>query len=146
MREGGSGWVIQGVLSRASFRRRPLSGQKSFTVLSLHINHNYAKKRGIGKNLLSLRTVMLDEKVDLVGDDCNGAAWRRTTSVSALSIIEEAFADCDLPLLPGPTPLWGPEPVLGTWSDVCVGGNTVHFPFSTKLWASGRPIRAAITK
>ena len=71
---------------------------------------------------------MLVEKVDLVI-----GAWRRTTSVSALSIIEEAFADCDLPLLPGPTPLWGPEPVLGTWSDVCVGGNAVHIPFSTKL-------------
>ena len=34
--EGEQGWVMQGVLSRASFRRPPLSGQKTFTVLSLH--------------------------------------------------------------------------------------------------------------
>ena len=38
--EGESGWVI--------------SGPKSFTVLSLHINNNCAKKRGIGKKLLSI--------------------------------------------------------------------------------------------
>ena len=60
--EGESGWVLQGVLSRASFRRQPLSGQKTFTVLSLHVSNNYAKKRGIGKKLiLTIRAVMLDE-------------------------------------------------------------------------------------
>ena len=42
--EGDQGWVLQGVLSRASFRRPPLSGQKRFTVLSLHITNIYAKK------------------------------------------------------------------------------------------------------
>ena len=73
--EGDSGWVLQGVLSRASLR--PLSGQKTFTVLSLHIINIYAKKRGIGKNLvLSVRAVMLGEQVDLVAGDLNGAAWR----------------------------------------------------------------------
>ena len=35
--EGEQGWVMQGVLSRASFRRPPNSGQVTFTVLSLHI-------------------------------------------------------------------------------------------------------------
>ena len=108
VREGETGWVIQGVLARASFRRQPPSGQRSFTVLSLHISNNYAQKRGIGKKLfLTKRAVMLDGKVDLVAGDFNGAAWRRTTSASPLSIIEEAFADGDLPLPPGPTPLWG---------------------------------------
>ena len=105
VREGDSGWVTQGVLSRASFRRRPPSSQKSFTVTSLQINNYYAKKRGIGKKLLlTIRAVMLDKKVDLVAGDFNAAAWRRTTCASALSIIEEAFADCDLPLPPGPSP------------------------------------------
>ena len=42
--ELGQGWVLQGVLSRASFRRPPLSGQKTFTVLSLHTTNIYAKK------------------------------------------------------------------------------------------------------
>ena len=51
---------LQGVLSRASFRRQPLSGQKTFTVLSLHVSNIYAKKRGIGKKLiLTIRAVML---------------------------------------------------------------------------------------
>ena len=61
--EGNSGWVLQGVLSRASFRRQPLSGQKTFTVLSLHISNIYAEKRGIGKKLiLTILAVMLNEK------------------------------------------------------------------------------------
>ena len=67
----------------------------------------YAKKRGIGKKLiLTIRAVMLHEKVDLVAGDFNGAAWRRDNS-NFFSIIEEVFADCALPMPPGPTPLWG---------------------------------------
>ena len=42
--EGEQGWVLQGVLSRASFRRSPVGGQKSFAVLSLHISNIYAEK------------------------------------------------------------------------------------------------------
>ena len=45
--EGDSGWVLQGVLSRACFRRQPPNGQKTFTVLSLHVSNIYDKKRGI---------------------------------------------------------------------------------------------------
>ena len=37
--EGEHGWVLQGVLSSASFRRTAASGQKVFTVLSLHISN-----------------------------------------------------------------------------------------------------------
>ena len=48
--EGDQGWVLQGVLSRASFRRPPLSGQKAFTVLSLHISNIYAKNVVLGKS------------------------------------------------------------------------------------------------
>ena len=47
--EGDQGWVMQGVLSRASFRRPPLSGQKTFTVLSLQISNIYTKKTGYCK-------------------------------------------------------------------------------------------------
>ena len=47
-------------------------------MMSLHINSQYAKKRGFGKNLLlAVRTVMLQERVDMVAGDFNGAAWRR---------------------------------------------------------------------
>ena len=50
--EGEQGWVLQGVLSRASFRRAAVGGQKFFTVLSLHISNIYAKKKGIAKKLI----------------------------------------------------------------------------------------------
>ena len=41
----GPGWVLQRVLSRASFRRPPLSGHKKFTVLSLHKAISRPKKK-----------------------------------------------------------------------------------------------------
>ena len=73
--EGEQGWVLQGVLSRASFRRAAVSGQKFFTVLSLHISNIYAKKKGIAKKLiLTLRAIMTSQEVDLVAGDFNGTA------------------------------------------------------------------------
>ena len=66
---------MQGVLSRASFRRSPVSGQEYFTVLSLHISNIYAKKKGIAKKLiLTLRAIMISQEVDLVAGDFNGSA------------------------------------------------------------------------
>ena len=84
--EGDPGWVLQGVLSRASFRRRPLGGQKTFTVLSLHIGNIYARKRGIAKELiLTIRAVMLGQHIDLVAGEIStgqrGGATMETTSV-----------------------------------------------------------------
>ena len=70
------------------------TAKKSFTVLSLHVSNIYAKKRGIGRKLiLTIRAVMLDEKVDLVAGDFDGAAWR-CDNRNNVSTIEEAFADC----------------------------------------------------
>ena len=112
-------FILQSVLPRASFRRQPPRGQKTSTVLSLHISNVCAKKRGIGKKLiLKIRAVILDEKVDLVAGDFNGAAWRRDNS-NNISIIEDAFADCALPMPPGPTPLWRPRSIPGSWAGVC---------------------------
>ena len=66
---------MQGVLSRASFRRPPVSGQVTFTVLSLHISNIYAKKKGIAKKLIqTLRAIMISQEVDLVAGDFNGTA------------------------------------------------------------------------
>ena len=104
--EGEQGWVLQGVLSRAIFRRPPVSGQKYFTVLSLHISNIYAKKKGIAKKLiLTLRAVMISQEVDLVAGDFNGTAWRYRGKDN-LSCIDEAFMDSILPTPPGSTPLW----------------------------------------
>ena len=85
--------------------------------MSLHTNNKYAKKRGIRKKLpLTTRAATLDEQLDLVAVDFNGAAWRRTTNANNVRIIEDCdFADASWPHLP----LWGPGAVPGTWSDVC---------------------------
>ena len=105
--EGEQGWVLQGVLSRASFRRAAVSGQKFFTVLSLHISNIYAKKKGIPKKLIqTLRAIMISPEVVLVAGDFNGTAWR-CRSRDNLSTVDETFTDCALPTPPGPTPLWG---------------------------------------
>ena len=64
---------------------------------------------------------MPQEHVDMVAGDFNSAAWRRQSGSDPrpISTIEEAFANTNLPVPPGPTPLWGPGGVPGEWSDVC---------------------------
>ena len=64
VKEGESGWCYK------VFRRQPRNGQKFFTVMSLHINSNYAKKRGIGKKLLlTIRAALLETSTELLGAD-----------------------------------------------------------------------------
>ena len=117
--EGEQGWVLQGVLSRAIFRRQPVSGQKYFAVLSLHISNIYAKKKGIAKKLiLTLRAIMISQDVDLVAGDFNGTAWRHHGKDN-LCTVDEAFMDSILPTPPGPTPLRGIGSIPKNWADVC---------------------------
>ena len=117
--EGEHGWVLQGVVSRASFRRAAASGQTVFTVLSLHINNVFAKKRGIAKKLIqSIRALMISQNIDLVAGDFNGAAWR-CRSRDNLRTIDEVFSDCALRTPPGLTPLWSPGSIPNNWADVC---------------------------
>ena len=127
--EGGQGWVLQGVLSRASFRRSRLSGQKTFTFLSLHINNIYAKKRGIGKKLI-LTSRDAWRTCGPGAGDFNGATWR-CTNRNNISTIEEAFADCALPTPPGSTPLWRPGWIPVCWADVC---GFLEPPESDRYW------------
>ena len=55
---------MQGVLTPASFRRPPVSGQETLTVCSLHISYIYAKKKGIVKKLiLALHAIMITQKL-----------------------------------------------------------------------------------
>ena len=117
--EGEQGWVLQGVLSCASFRRAAASGQKLFTVLSPRTSNIYAKKKGIAKKLIqTLRAMMMSREVDLVAGDFNGTAWR-CRSRDNHSTIDEAFPDYALPAPPGPTPLWWSGSIPNNWADVC---------------------------
>ena len=65
---------------------------------------------------------MLEQHVDLVAGDFNGAAWRRPcgNDRKLTSIVEDAFADTSLPVPPVSTAWWGPGGVLGDLADVCV--------------------------
>ena len=117
--EGEHGWVLQGVLSRASFRRAAASGQKVFTVFSLHISNIYAKKKGIAKKIIqTFRALMISQNMDSVAGDFNGTAWR-CRSRDNISTIDEVLSDCALPTPPGLTPLWGPGSIPNNWADVC---------------------------
>ena len=117
--EGEHGWVLRGVLSRASFRRGAASGQKVFTVSSLHISNISAKKRGIAKKIIqTFRALVISQDIDLVAGDFNGTAWRCRRRDN-LSTIDEVFTDCALPTPLGPTPLWGPGSIPNNWADVC---------------------------
>ena len=156
--EGENGWVLQGFLSRAIFRRPPVSGQKYFTVLSLHISNIYAKKKGIAKKLsFTLLATMISQEVDLVAGDFNGTAWR-CRSRDNLSTIDEAFTDSTLPTPLGTTPLWKPGSIPDNGADVC---GFVKPPGSQRSWKVNKhgalstprtslgqlpPIKAAITK
>ena len=98
--EGEHGWVLQGVVSRASFRRAASSGQTALTVLSLHISNIYAKKKGVAKKIIqAVRALMISQNIDLVAGDFNGAAWR-CRNRDNLSSVDEPFADCALPTRP----------------------------------------------
>ena len=131
MMEGDPVWVLQGVLSRASFCRPPISGQKTWTVLSLHISNIFDKKRCIAKKLtFTIRAIMIGQHIDLVAGDFNGTAWR-CSNRNNISTIQEAFADCALPTPPGPTPLWRPGPIPNNWADVCV---FLEPPESDRYW------------
>ena len=117
--EGEHGWVLQGVVSRASFRRAAANGQTVFTVLSLHINNVNAKKRGIAKKIIqAVRSLANSQDIDLVAGNFNGAALR-CRSRDNLSSIDEAFADCALLTPPGFPPLWCPRSIPNNWADVC---------------------------
>ena len=105
--EGEHGWVLQGVVSRASFRRAASGGQTAFTVSSLHINNFFAKKRGIAKKIIwAVRALKISQNIDLVAGDFGGAAWRcrRRDNISTL---DEVFSGCALPTPPGPHTIVG---------------------------------------
>ena len=80
-------------------------------------------KRGIAKILLlAVRTVMLQEQVDMVAGDFNGAAWRPQSGSDPrpVSIVEEAFVNTNL-LVPLGRPPGGRREVCQVNCLTCVG-------------------------
>ena len=73
--EGEQGWVMQGILSRASFRCPPLSSQETFYGVVSTKKATSTPKRGIAKKLiLTIRTMMIGQQIDVVAGDFNGTA------------------------------------------------------------------------
>ena len=147
---------MQGVLSRASFRRPPLSGQKTFTVMSLHISTIHARKRCIAKKLiLAIRAIMIGHQIDSVACDFNGTAWR-CSNRDNIRTTDEAFADCALPTPLGPPTHCG-DPDRFQTSGLTFVGSLNHLiqigigrcacvvlsPSHAKLSACVQPIKAA---
>ena len=145
------GWVLQGVLSRAIFRRPPVSRQKYFTVLSLHTSNIYSKKKGIAKKLiLNLRAIMISQEVDLVADDFNGTAWR-CRSKDNLSTIDEAFVDSILPAPRGPQNCGDLEASADFSNHLALNVfvkwiSMVHSPSHERHLTWDQPIKAAIMR
>ena len=90
--------------------------EPTFTMMSLHMNTHFAKKRGIAKNVFfAVRAVLCQEQIEMV------AAWRKKSGDDQQrdNTIEGALANKILPIPHGPTPLWGPGGVPGEWTDEC---------------------------
>ena len=75
------------------------------------------------RNTCHLQSVLLcvRYKIDMVAGDFNGAAWRKKSGEDHQrdGTIEEAFANTNLPIPNGSSPLWGPGNVPGERADVC---------------------------
>ena len=108
--EGEQGWVLQGVLSRAIFRR---PRQEAHPQKERH-----------------LRAIMISQEVDLVAGDFNGIAWR-FRSRNNISTIDEALYGQDLAYATGPYTIVGPGSVLNNWADVC---GFLKPPGSQRFW------------
>ena len=106
------------VVSRALFRRTPGNCISYFTMMSLHCQNAVAKKRSIAWNiLLAVCTVLLQEEIDMVAGDFNGASWRRVSGLGQQfdSTLEEAFKNAQLAVPPRFTPLWGAGGIPREW-------------------------------
>ena len=157
IKEGESGWVLQGVVSKACFRRQPRSGQKI-----LHGNvcahQQQLCQKAWNWEEASPHYPRRDAGRALVAGDFNRAAWRRSNGNSRqpTSIIEEAFADTDFPKPPGPTPLWeqclvnGPMCVVLSISRTRMTNGrfvcTEPSQLTARPWASVQEIKVATTK
>ena len=118
-KEGNEGWIMQGVLSRASFHRPPLAARK-LAVLSLPTSHIYHHKTGFCNKKVHLHDPCHhDWSTD--GFCC---MWFQWDSV-AVSTIEKAFADCSLPTPLGPHHCGDPDRFQTTGVTCVVSSNSL---------------------
>ena len=77
-----------------------------FCVCSLHINTKAARKASVAATiLLTMRQIMLSEKIDSVAGDLNGANWYH----KGTNVIRDVIHNILLPLPAVGPPLWGPR-------------------------------------
>ena len=104
--------------------------------------------------------IMQDEHVNLIAGDFNGAAWRQTSGNNChqTSTLEEALADTDLPMPPGPHLCGVLELFLANGMKCAVSSYAQthiihgryaymeHSQFTEKSWVSVKGTRAANMK
>ena len=89
------------------------------------------KERRISKKvILTIRSMMIGQQIDVVAGDFNGTACR-CSNRDNISTIDRAFANCALPTPPGPTALWGPGTIPNYLADVC---GFLKPPDSDRYW------------
>ena len=125
---------MQGVVSRAAFRRQPRSGQKTFTVVSLHTNNNCAKSVESGRSS-SLKFVPLCKMSTwiwlLVISTEQDGANQAVSTLNRPVLLRKHLPTPFLPIPPSPTPLWGPGATPGECGGVC---GFIVPPNSHDLW------------
>ena len=80
--EGKLGWILQVVISRASFRRLSRNGNYFIIMMSLPIKIHFSKKRDIDK----VHTTMVEAYVDMITDDFSDGADRGLSDSDRRSI------------------------------------------------------------
>ena len=141
VREGQSAWVLQDVISRASFQRIPRNGKSYFTMMSLHINYNFAKMRGQSvlqcyksKSTWWLVTSMVP----------HGA--NRAVILDPSALLEKRWSIRTYLCHPAPHRCGGPGGVPGEWSDVCGFLEPEPSQSLSACWVSRKKVKVAITK
>ena len=112
MTEGESGWAMQGVVSKAAFRRQPRHGSCLCTSTTTLPKSAPSGRSFFSKFALSCR---------MSTGDFNGASWRQSSGNSPQPT----------PMPPAPAPLWCPGAVPGEWADVC---GLIKLPNSHDVW------------
>ena len=116
----------------------------------------YTSTTSLPRSAVSEKVTTYNPRCDATGArgfgcwDFNGAAWRRPcgNDRKLISIIEEAFADTNLPVPPGPTPLGYGLVYVGLSSHRApmISGRyayTVRFLAPTTRWVARKKIKAA---
>ena len=132
-------WAVEGMVVTGKFRRAPDPSCSYFTVASVHISNEYAKRRSVCSALLLLtRDLCMKLGAVILSGDFNKGAQRELASSAPTSVgslrSRPPSATLYVPWpTSGVTPLWGPGGELQgcLWPEWC---GFVVLPESQRHW------------